>query len=121
MPTEYESLVADMKAITQGEEPNTVTLPMAENEWNTRPDAHSYGIVALDFEVEALHGDDIKVATAYEGSVDLYSLARSGAGWVELICAALTKHCDGCWSLNNHSYERETGLFHWEWTFQVED
>ena len=50
MPTEYTALAAALKALTQ----DTVTLPVAENEWNTRPDADSYGIVALEFEADAL-------------------------------------------------------------------
>ena len=120
MPTEYTQLVAALKALTQGDAPNKVTLPMAEDEWTTRPETVSYGIVQLDFEADALHGDNIKVVTAYEGSVDLYSLQRDGAGWVQLIVKALTDHCEGAWSLNAHMYERETGLFHWEWAFQVE-
>ena len=121
MPTEYTALVEALKALHQGEEANLQTLPMCEDDWNTRPETVSYGIVSLDFEAGALYGDDRKVITAYEGSVDLYSLVRSGAGWVELITATLTEHCGGCWDLNNHTYERETGLFHWEWVFQVEE
>lgn len=117
MPEEYLELVTDLKALTQGNE----TLPMAEDGWNTRPDAESYGVVALEFEADALYGDDRKAATAYEGSVDLFSRWRDGAGWVEVITYTLTQHCGGCWSLNHHTYERETGLFHWEWWFQVED
>ena len=117
----YESLVSALKALTQGEAPNTVTLPMAEDEWYTRPDTVSYGIVQLDFEADALRGDGIKCDTAYEGSVDLFSLERSGAGWVPLITAALTEYCEGCWELNSHTWERETSLFHWEWTFQLEE
>ena len=39
---------------------------------------------------------------------------------VPLITGCLKDHCDGDWSLNSHQYERETGLFHWEWTFQIE-
>ena len=120
MPEEYTSLVTALKALTQGESPNTVTLPMAEDEWNPRPDTVSYGTVQLDFEVETLAGDDRKCVTAYECSVDLFSLQRSGAGWVELITATLTEYCGNCWGLNSHQYERETGLFHWEWAFQVE-
>ena len=120
MPTEYTQLVAALKALTQGESPNKVTLPMAEDDWNTRPETVSYGIVQLDFEADSLSGDNIKVATAYEGSVDLYSLQRDGAGWVPLIVQTLTDHCESAWSLNAHMFERETGLFHWEWAFQVE-
>lgn len=121
MPEEYTALVTALKALTQGESPDPVVkLPMAEDDWNTRPDTVSYGTVRLDFEVDALTGDNRKVATAYEGSVDLYSLQRDGAGWIPLICGALTEHCESCWSLNYHTYERDTGLFHWEWAFQVE-
>ena len=90
MPEEYTSLVAALKALTQGEAPDPVVkLPMAEDEWNTRPDTVSYGTVRLDFEVDALHGDNVKHVTAYEGSVDLFSLKRDGAGWVELITGFL--------------------------------
>ena len=120
MPTEYTNLVTALKALTQGESPNQVKLPMAEDDWNTRPETVSYGTVALDYEVDALYGDNIKVATSYEGAVDLYSLQRDGAGWVPLITSTLTEYCEGAWSLNAHVYERNTGLFHWEWTFQVE-
>ena len=127
MPDEYNVLVADLKTLEQPldagtteEEPEMVTLPMAEDEWNTRPDTVSYGTVRLDFEADAFYGDNRKIAAAYEGSVDLFSLVRNGAGWIPLIRAALTRHCDGAWRLNHHTYERETGLFHWEWVFQVE-
>ena len=70
MTNEYASLVKAMKALTQVVDPEaevqkTVTLPVAEDEWRTRPDTGS------------------------------------------------------CWELNSHQYERDTGLFHWEWTFEV--
>ena len=53
MPEEYTSLVTALKALTQVEdvtaEPQVlVTLPMAEDEWNTRPDTESYGIITLE-------------------------------------------------------------------------
>ena len=124
MPEEYTSLVETLKALTQVEDPNAevpvaVTLPMAEDEWYTRPDTVSYGRVGLDFEAGALNGDGVKNDVSHSGSVDLFSLARDGAGWVPLITGALTDHCGGSWSLNSHTYERDTGLFHWEWTFEV--
>lgn len=115
MPEEYESLVADLKNLEQG----GVILPVAEDEWYTRPDTVSYGLVSLEFEAGQLHGNNLKQDESYEGSVDLFSLARNGAGWVPLIREVLVTHCDGCWSLNTHTYERETGLFHWEWVFEV--
>lgn len=117
MPEDYIALLEDLKNLDQG----GVLLPVAEDEWATRPETVSYGVVALEFEADALYGDDRKAATAYEGSVDLFSLQRDGAGWVPMITETLTEHCGGCWSLNRHTYERETGLFHWEWAFQVEE
>ena len=125
MPEEYTELVAALKNLQQVEDltadpPVMVTLPMAEDGWDTRPDVVSYGEVQLDFEADNLTGDDLKKSISYEGSVDLYSMVRSGAGWVELITQTLTEHCRAAWSLNHHTYERETSLFHWEWTFQVE-
>lgn len=120
MADTYSSLVAAMKALTQGESPaEVITLPMAEDEWNTRPNAESYGIISLDFERDSLDGDDVKLDVSMEGSVDLFSHSRSGAGWVEKIRKTLETYCGACWSLNSHMYERETGLFHWEWTFEV--
>ena len=116
----YTNLVAALKALTQGEKPaEVVTLPMAEDEWDVRPDTVSYGLVTLDFEKNQLAAGDRKQDTSYEGSVDLFSLERSGAGWVELITKTLTDYCGPCWSLNSHTYERTTSLFHWEWVFEV--
>ena len=120
MPEEYESLVTAIKGLTQGEEPNTVTLPVAEYDWRTRPNADSYGIIALEFETDALAGDNTKQVRAYEGSVDLYSHQKRGGGWIELIEAALSEHCESAWTLNYHGYERDSQLFHWEWAFQIE-
>ena len=121
MPEEYTALVTALKALAQGESPDPIVkLPMAEDEWNTRPDTVSYGIVLLQYEVDALRGDNRKLDTSYSGSVHLFSLQRDGAGWVPLITGTLTEYCESAWSLNYHTYERDTGLFHWEWTFQVE-
>lgn len=124
MPDAYTNLVNDLKALTQvvdptAEKPETVTLPMAEDDWRTRPDTVSHGIVSLDFEADAMNGDNEKLDASHEGSVDLYSLARNGAGWIDLITGVLTEHCGSCWELNSHQYERDTGLYHWEWTFEV--
>lgn len=123
MPEEYIAFVAAVKGLQQADDPNGEpvtyhTLPMAENEWNTRPDTVSYGIVRLDFEASSDTGDDLKASTAYEGSLDLFSMEKSGAGWIPLIKNALIAYFDSSWKLNSLTYERETGLFHWEWVFQ---
>ena len=115
MPEEYTNLVEALKALEQDGQ----TLPMAEDEWYTRPDTVSYGIVSMDLEAGQIIGDGVKQDVAYEGSVDLFSLVRGGAGWVQMITDTLTEHCGGSWSLNSHVYERETGLFHWEWVYEV--
>ena len=46
---DYADLVNAMKALTQGEGSATVTLPMAEYEWNTRPESSSYGTIRIDW------------------------------------------------------------------------
>lgn len=125
MCDEYAALVYALKTLEQpedeaAEDPEMVQLPMAEDEWYTRPETVSYGTVRLDFEADSLTGDDRKHDIAYEGSVDLYSLVRGGAGWVQMIQETLTEHCGAHWYLNLHTYERDTGLYHWEWAFQVE-
>ena len=101
-------------------DPPVVDAPYGRFEGKERIRAFAEGFIRR-FEADALRGDNIKVATAYEGSVDLYSLNRDGAGWVDLITATLTEYCDGAWSLNHHTYERDSNLFHWEWVFQIEE
>lgn len=117
--TEYNALVAEFKNLTQEQAESTVTLPVAEDEWDVRPQSVSYGIVSLDFESGSAIGDGLKKDEAFEGSFDLFSPSRDGEGWIQLIRGTLEKHCGSCWSLNMHAYERSTGLFHWEWTFEV--
>ena len=109
--TDYERLVAAMKALSQ--EPATTSepaevLPVAENGWNTRPDADSYGVIALEFEADALSGDDVKLAAANEGSIDLYSRKKDGDGWIPLIRAVLQEHCGAAWRLN---HKGQSGCF----------
>ena len=123
MPEAYLALVAAMKALTQvsgvTSEPEK-GLPVAEDEWNKRPDVDSYGIIALEFEADHLDGDDVKAERAYEGSMDLYSRKRNGDGWIPLIEQVLTEHCGSCWNMNRPGYENSTKLFHYEWIFQIE-
>lgn len=124
MPDDYTNLVTDMKALTQASattsEPDKA-LKVAEDGWDTRPDAVSYGEIQLEFEAESLDGNDRKKDRAYEGSMDLYSRRRDGEGWPALIEQTLTEYCDNCWRLNYHTHETGTNLFHWEWVFQIEE
>ena len=123
MPEEYLALVTAMKSLTQESAMTSEPakgLPVAEERWNTRPDVDSYGEIQLEFEADSLDGDNRKKNRAYEGSMDLYSYKKSGDGWVQLIEEVLTEHCDSCWRLDYHTHERETGLYRWEWVFQIE-
>ena len=124
MPDDYTNLVTAMKALTQASattsEPDKA-LKVAEDGWDTRPDAVSYGEIQLEFEAESLDGNDRKKDRAYEGSMDLYSRRRDGEGWTALIEQTLTEYCDNCWRLNYHTHETGTNLFHWEWVFQIEE
>ena len=118
----YSELVTAMKALTQ--EPLTtsepsITLPIAEDEWKTRPNAQSWGIITNVTEAGSLNEDNKKGDRAFAGSIDLYSYQRGGAGWINLIEKTLTDYCGSSWDLNSRQYERETGLFHWEWYFEV--
>ena len=119
----YTALVTAMKGLTQASgttsEPDKI-LPVAEDGWDVRPDADSYGEIQYEFEAGSLDGDNRKNDRAYEGSMDLYSRKRNGDGWPELIEQVLTDHCDSCWRLNYHTHETNTSLFHWEWVFQIE-
>ena len=106
----YDQLVTALKGISG--------VQFAEYEWKTRP-AGNYGTVQLDFEAEDDHGDDQKQDRAWEGSVDLYTHGKEMliAAAVESVLADI---CEGSWYLNSEQYERETGLIHREFVFQIE-
>ena len=106
----YDELVAALKGISGVE--------FAEYEWRTRPDGN-HGTVQLDFEAEDDNGDDCKQDRAWEGSVDLYTSGEAPLV-VAAVESALEEVCEGSWELNSIQYERETGLIHREFTFQVE-
>ena len=123
MCDEFNALVSAMKALAKPaattSEPEEI-LKVAENEWDTRPKADSYGVIMYEFEADSLDGDNRKQERAFEGSMDLFSKKKDGDGWVPLIEKVLEEHCDSCWELNYHTKEQGTNLFRWEWTFQVE-
>lgn len=118
----YPELVAAMKSLTQ--EPLTTseqaqTLPVAEDEFKTRPNAESWGLITNETESGNLNGDNRKNDRAFAGSVDLFSYQRNGGGWIGLIEKTLTDYCGASWELNSRQHESENGVFHWEWTFEV--
>lgn len=90
----------------------------AEYEWKTRPKGN-YGTVQLDFEAEDDEGDDRKQDRAWEGSVDLYTHGKQML-IVAAVESALEDICENSWKLNSEQYERETGLIHREFVFQIE-
>jgi hypothetical protein len=106
----FDELVRQLQAI-EG-------VQFAEYEWKTRP-AGNFGTVQLDFEAEDDNGDDVKQDRAWEGSVDLYT---HGKQWMiaSAVETALEAVCEASWELNSEQYERETGLIHREYVFQLE-
>ena len=109
MPEDYKALVTALKASK---------IPFAEYDWKKRPTG-DYGTVQLDYEADADHGDNRKVARAWGGSVDLFMHGRDEVkiNWVEEILESI---CESCWTLESVQHERETGLMHYEWRFEVE-
>ena len=106
----YEELVRQLQAISG--------VKFAEYEWKTRP-LGNFGTVQLDFEAEVDEGDDTKQDRAWEGSVDLFTQGKEMM-IVAAVESALEAVCEGSWYLNSEQYERETGLVHREFVFQLE-
>lgn len=106
----FDELVRLLKAI-----PN---VQFAEYEWKTRPNGN-FGTVQLDFEAEDDNGDDCKQGRAWEGSVDMFTHGKEMM-IVSAVETALESVCEGAWYLNSEQYERETGLIHREFVFQIE-
>ena len=93
-------------------------VQFAEYEWKPRPQGN-FGTVQLDFEAEDDIGDDCKQDRAWEGSVDLFTHGKEML-IVAAVESVLEDVCSGSWYLNSEQYERETGLIHREFVFQIE-
>lgn len=106
----YEELVSQLKEIDG--------CPFTEYEWKTRPSG-PYGVVQIDFEVPSDDGDGLKLDRAMQGSVDLFTRGKAPA-LVAAVEDILTDVCGDSWELNSEQYERETGLIHREWVFELE-
>ena len=106
----YDELVRQLKAIRN--------VSFTEYEWKTRPNGN-FGTVQLDFEAADDIGDDQKIDRAWEGSVDLFTHGKEMM-IVAAVETALESVCSGSWYLNSEQYERDTGLIHREFVFQIE-
>ena len=106
----FDELVRQLKAINGVE--------FQEYEWKTRP-AGNFGTVQPDFEASNDNGDDGKVDRAWEGSVDLFTHGKEMT-IVAAVETALESVCSGSWYLNSEQYEKDTGLVHREFVFQIE-
>lgn len=106
----FDELVSDLKNI------NGVTIQ--EYEFKTRPDSN-HGTIQIDFEAETDNGSDRKQDRAFEGSLDLFTHGKEMM-IVAAVETVLENHCSGSWYLNSEQYERETGLIHREFVFQIE-
>lgn len=106
----FDSLVLLLKAIPG--------VQFAEYEWKTRPTGN-FGTVQLDFEADTDTGNDQKIDRAWEGSVDLFTHGKEMM-IVAAVETVLESVCSGSWYLNSEQYERETGLIHREFVFQLE-
>ena len=108
--TKYDTLVSKLKEISG--------VAFTEYEWETRPSGN-HGTIQPDFELPSDDGDDEKQDRAFEGSVDLFTHGKEMliAAAVE---SALAEVCGASWYLNSEQYERDTGLVHREFVFQME-
>lgn len=107
----FDELVAKLKNISG--------VSFTEYEWKTRPDGN-HGTVQLDFEAEDDNGDDGKQDRAWEGSVDTFTHGKAMLT-IAAVESVLEEICTGSWYLNSEQYERETGLIHREFVFQLVD
>ena len=106
----YDELVRQLQAIAG--------VQFAEYEWKTRP-AGNFGTIQLDFEAEDDIGDDKHQGRAWDVSVDLFTHGKEMA-IVAAVENALESVCGGSWYLNSEQYERDAGLIHREFVFQIE-
>lgn len=105
----YENLRAALLAME--------SIPMAEYEWNTRPEG-DHGVFRIDFHRHD-HGDDLHQDEVREGSIDLYTRGNKPDIWAE-VESILEEHCEGAWEMNMQTVDRPTRLLHREYVFQLE-
>ena len=112
MPSQYEALVAALKL---------TSYPVAEYGWATRPEC-AYLVTGIDFESGSLSGDGVKQDRSWEGSVDAFFRTLTERDeMIQAVEEILTEIFGASWEMNSLQHERDTGLFHIEWTFTALD
>ena len=106
----FDALVSELQSISG--------VTIKEYEFKTRPSGN-HGTVQIDFEAEVDNGSDARQDRAFECSLDLFTHGKEMTLVAE-VEGVLEKHCTGSWFLNSEQYERETGLIHREYVFQIE-
>ena len=108
MPSQYEALVAALKL---------TSYPVAEYGWATRPEG-AYLVAGIDMESGHLDGDGRKQDRSWEGSVDaFFRTITERDEMIQAVEEILAEIFGASWEMNSLQHERDTGLFHIEWTF----
>jgi hypothetical protein len=76
-----------------------------------------YIVWAEDGETDALSADDRKVLQAVGGTIDLFTFIEDDPVFMGVQTAL--NNAEISWNLNSVQYEDDTGLIHFEWTWQV--
>lgn len=106
----FDELVRQLQAIPG--------VQFKEYDWKTRPSGN-HGTVQLEFEPDHNSGDDQKLQRCMEGSVDLFTYGKEMM-IVAAVETVLENVCEASWYLNSEQYERDTGMIHREFVFQIE-
>lgn len=79
----------------------------------------NYIVWAEENETKATYADDKKIMQSLTGTVDLFSTDE----YSPLVKQIQDLFNDNyiSWRLNSIQYEKETGLTHWEWVWEVEN
>lgn len=94
---------------------NGTGLAFAHFGWSRAPEG-DYGVYAEDGANDLEAGDE-HAEKALTGTVDYFTRDDSGACKDEIEAALEAAGC--AWALNSVQFEDDTGLIHWEWTFEV--
>lgn len=106
----YSSLILALKA---------TGIPFAEYAWQNAPQSSSYGVISIDMTASTIWADGGLTERTFEGSVDLFVRGNPRTDFRTV--DGVLKASGLPFRLNSAQYEDDTGLLHYEWTFEVED